>query len=110
MIRKIRELGLKQPIFSNFWSGKREAIETAGKANAEGIIFMESDLRQPKFLAVLQDLFGEPRASAVTFSCYSALGTALYALSQTAARRIRPRCIKLCLPSAARLCWTRRLK
>lgn len=83
-LKKIGELGLNVPLFANFWAGAKEAIDVAG-AGAEGVVFVETDLRLPKFSAGLVRLFGEPSASAVTFACYGALAAVLEALQKNSA-------------------------
>jgi hypothetical protein len=81
LIKKMREQGLTQPLFSNFWTGKQEAIDIAGKKNVEGTIFVEASLRRPNFMSLFTQLFGAARPSGVSYACYAALASALNALS-----------------------------
>ncbi len=82
VFKKLYELGVGQPLFTQFWGASKEAREAAGAAAMEGVIFVEADLRKPKFLKLLRNAYGDERASAVTFSCYAALSTLLFTLKQ----------------------------
>jgi branched-chain amino acid transport system substrate-binding protein len=73
LTKRIREQRLNQQIYSNFWSASPEAIDVAGKT-IEGAIFVETSLELPKFKKALNDIFKDPKISAMTYSCYS--GTA----------------------------------
>ncbi len=79
VLRRIREQGLTQPILTNVWAAKPEAIASAAGA-AEGIVFAEPDLRLPKFISTLREAFHDETATAVTFSCYASLTAALQAI------------------------------
>ncbi len=70
-LKQVREQGISKPIFSNFWSGKKEVLEAAGAA-AEGLTFAEMSLTNlPKFRAAIESAFGG-RATGATLSSYVA--------------------------------------
>ena len=80
-LRRLRELGVKSQVLSNFWGAKKEVLDETGPEAAEGLIFFETDLRQPKFIAEHRRLFGHDRASVVTYSCYAGLRLLLNTVS-----------------------------
>lgn len=76
-VRRLREQWKEVPLFSNYWSGTPAAIKAATPEAAEGLMFVETSLRLPHFLKMLEELSkirGEThqRPSAMTYACYSA--------------------------------------
>ena len=80
IIKKIRELGMTQQIFSNYWGGSKDVLETAGKYT-EGLIFDAPKTTWKNFSKQLQEYFGQTNPSGVTYGCYAALSTLIQALS-----------------------------
>ncbi len=81
-LRRIRELGLRQPIYSNYRLQYKENIEVAGTAALEGALYFETDVQQPKFLALLKQQSPPCGSPAVCFMCYSAMRTFLNAIEK----------------------------
>lgn len=81
MLKKIREQGMNQQIFSNYWSGSKDVLQVAGK-EAEGLIFDAPKTTWRNFSQKLEEYFDQKNPSGVTYGCYAALAT----LIQTCAR------------------------
>lgn len=74
MIKKIREQGMTQQIFSNYWSGSKDVLEVAGK-ETEGLIFDAPKTTWKRFSQHLKEYFDQQNPSGVTYGCYAALST-----------------------------------
>ncbi len=83
LIRKLRERGLSQQIFSNFWGANQDTIETAGKDAIEGLLYTSINLQKPNFLKSFEAKYNHTNINAVTYSCYTALTTVLDTLDKT---------------------------
>ncbi|MBL7662243.1 ABC transporter substrate-binding protein [bacterium] len=69
-IKRLREQGLTQPIFSNYWVGKPEVMASAAAELFEGVEFPEVQLQLPGFNKILHDKYEDVWATQITFSCY----------------------------------------
>ena len=79
-VKKLREQGLRQQIFSSYRLQYKENYEIAGAEALEGAVFFEvSGETQPRFQALLKSA-APNAASSVAFVCYSALGALMQAL------------------------------
>lgn len=83
IIKKLREQGFTQQIYSTFWVAKPEVLDSAGPAALEGVKFVEASLAFPKLRAALREKFGDERISQMTYSCYAAMAFALQALADS---------------------------
>jgi branched-chain amino acid transport system substrate-binding protein len=72
MIKKIRELGLTQPILANAWVGYREVLHDAGPAALEGTSYVDFDYEKPRFVELLKREFPSAAPIHITYSCYAA--------------------------------------
>jgi ABC-type branched-subunit amino acid transport system substrate-binding protein len=68
-IKKLRELGFKQRIYSNFVLGLADVRKALG-SDGEGIYYAELDYKKPQYLAAHRKQFGDDNSSPVGFSCY----------------------------------------
>lgn len=82
-LRKVRELGLTQPVFSNFWIQKESVLDAAGRANAEGIIFIEMKIGA-KFDTLIKNKFAQSRIWAAQYACFMGLSSIFQALQTDA--------------------------
>lgn len=82
-IRKLREQGLRQPLFGSYYTRKKEVAESAGSQAIEGLVLEEIAMRGEKFQRGLKQLFGNVEASAITFACYTGLAGIFQALRDT---------------------------
>lgn len=82
IIKKFREQGLKQQIFSTFSMAKKDYLVAAGQDNVEGIIFLEVNGEKPKFTQEIKKLFGASLPTGLNYTCYAALGFFIEALRQ----------------------------
>ncbi len=73
LVRRAREVGVSQPIISNFWLSYPSVAEAAGAANIEGSGYVALDTGKAKFLEAHRRLFPNSRANAVTLACFSGL-------------------------------------
>ena len=70
-LRQLKEQGIGKPVFSNFWSAKKDVLSVAGDA-AEGVLFSEMSLAEmPKFQKEIAAA-GGGHASGATLSAYVA--------------------------------------
>jgi branched-chain amino acid transport system substrate-binding protein len=81
-IKQIRQLRFEKPVLTNFWGVHKNTVATAGTQNMEDIIFVEADLRFPRFMAALSESASTYSPTAVTYSCYAALNLVAQALSE----------------------------
>ncbi len=81
IVKRFREQGLEQPIYSNFWAAKQEAIASGGRA-MEGVQFVEMSLQRPRLRAELSRLFKDESASAMTLACHSIIATLLQTIRE----------------------------
>jgi branched-chain amino acid transport system substrate-binding protein len=79
-VKKIREQGLGQPLYSNYRVQYKENLELAGSQALEGLVFFEVDPRQPRFQALLSRQVPACGSPAICFVCYSAMRSFLAAL------------------------------
>jgi branched-chain amino acid transport system substrate-binding protein len=82
-LKRLREQGAKQPVYSNYWLSYPQVIESAGIANVENSVFITERSNYPAFLESYERL--APREyfrSGVVFRCYSALASALAVLNK----------------------------
>ena len=79
-LRRLHERAPNIKVISNFWVGKPEVIEAAGKEQIEGVGFDEISLQKNKFLTAFAKLNSSSTVSGMTYMCYSAF-TALEQLS-----------------------------
>jgi branched-chain amino acid transport system substrate-binding protein len=71
-LRRIYERSPQAEVVSNFWVGKPEVIEAAGKEQTEGVGFVEVSLKQKKFLEAYEKLKSKRNPTGMTYDCYSA--------------------------------------
>lgn len=80
-LKRLREQGVKQPIYSNYWLSYPQVIQSAGKENVEGSVFITEKSDFPVFLQAYDDLAPKDYfRSGVVCRCYSALASALAVL------------------------------
>jgi branched-chain amino acid transport system substrate-binding protein len=82
-LKRLREQGAKQPIYSNYWLSYPQVIESAGIANVENSVFITERSDYTAFLEGYERL--APREyfrSGVVFRCYSALASSLAVLNK----------------------------
>lgn len=72
-IKRLREQGVSQQIFTTFSIAKKEILDNAGAANAEGAIFVEVDTNEPIFRAKMKEEFGVDSPNMLTYMCYASL-------------------------------------
>jgi len=82
LVRKIRESGLQQAIFSNFWITNPEVKEIAGLTALEGTTFVETDLNYPRFRKRFKEMHPDSTITALSFICYGSLTSFLRALEK----------------------------
>lgn len=85
-VKKIREAGLKQPIYGTYFTALPSEISTAGREAAEGLVSSEIDFRKPRFLEAISRLPDDFEPSAIIFTCYSAFAALTQALNLIAAQ------------------------
>jgi ABC-type branched-subunit amino acid transport system substrate-binding protein len=81
-IRKIRELGLSQPLFSNFWGATAEVRKAAGAANIAGLQYVTIDVSKPVFSREMSNLFPGTSLTAISYSCFAATRAVLLAVER----------------------------
>lgn len=81
VVKQLREQRFDKPIFSNFWSAKKESLEAAGPGGSEGVMYAEMATSYPKLAALLQSKFGKA-ASGATLSSYAGALLMLQAAEQ----------------------------
>lgn len=74
-VRQMHELGLRLPLFSNFWAGKKDVIEAGGEA-MNGLVFVEMSTEYPHLKQELETRF-KSNPSGATVSAY--VGTIMIA-------------------------------
>ena len=82
-IKQLREQQLAKPIFSNFWSAKKESLDAAGPGGSEGVMFVEMATGYPKLAETLRSKF-DAKASGATLSSYAAAIWLLQAIESSA--------------------------
>ncbi|MBN8548690.1 MAG: ABC transporter substrate-binding protein [Deltaproteobacteria bacterium] len=82
LLKKLREQGIKQQIFSTFSMSKKEYLDVAGHENVEGIIYLEINGEKPKFTQKLFEVSGTRLATGLNYTCYAGLAFVLEALKQ----------------------------
>lgn len=81
-VKKIRNLGLEQQIFSNYRMQYKETYASAGPEALEGAVFFETNVEaHPRFLELLAKKAPNAAAS-VSFVCYTALASLIQVLNQ----------------------------
>ena len=70
-LRRAREQNITLPIYSNFFSAKKEVVEAAGIESVEGVKFVEMDTNLPQFRRRLDAKF-HTNASGATLAAYVA--------------------------------------
>ena len=80
LVRKVRQLGIKSQLVSNFRVRDPAIAEVAGKGNLEGLIFVETVFDQPRFKEALSKVAPSPRAGANSYNCFAATAAASQAL------------------------------
>ncbi|MBP9837747.1 MAG: ABC transporter substrate-binding protein [Proteobacteria bacterium] len=81
LFRRIREMGMKQTIYTHYWCAKDEVVKAAN-GTAEGVIFVEINLDRKKFREEYQKLIGERIPNAPAYCCYAALALILQTIEQ----------------------------
>jgi ABC-type branched-subunit amino acid transport system substrate-binding protein len=81
-IKRLREQGIRQPLYSNYWLAYPEVIEAAGAKNLEGSVFITEKSDFPRFLKTYERLAPGAFRSGVVYRCYTALSVALALLSE----------------------------
>ena len=81
VMRKLREQGLRQQIFSNLYGSFDDTIAAAGKEAIEGLIFVAPNMNRPKFAAQFNRIFPEASPDATAYTCYSGLAAIIAAIS-----------------------------
>lgn len=82
-LKRLREQGAKQPVYSNYWLSYPQVIEDAGITNVENSVFITENSDYKAFLDGYEKL--APKGyfrSGVVFRCYSALASALAVLNK----------------------------
>jgi ABC-type branched-subunit amino acid transport system substrate-binding protein len=70
-VRRLRELGVSFPIYSNYFTSKQDVIASGGLANVEGVAFVETSLAKPRFREGLIGLGRTREPSSMTYDCYA---------------------------------------
>lgn len=78
-IRRVRESGLRIPIYANFLVGTSDIQKSLGESG-EGIRFCELDFDKPQFLKALGAQTGTTETSPIGYACYVGLTYALQLL------------------------------
>ena len=81
IVKRARELGIKAPVYSNFWLAQDSALKSAGPA-IEGMTFPEAVLDYPNFNQALASLANPKKPSGATISCLASTAAVLIALKQ----------------------------
>jgi ABC-type branched-subunit amino acid transport system substrate-binding protein len=82
-IRRLREQGVTQPIYANYWLSYPSIIADAGGAgHLEGSVYITEQSDFPVFLERYQKLATQEFRAGVVFRCYTALGSALSLLGE----------------------------
>lgn len=67
-LRKLREQGVTQPIYTNFWMQNAEVLKSAGNA-AEGVLFTSVPIRMPELQQLVEARYGR-QPSTLHLSCF----------------------------------------
>lgn len=86
-IRRLREQGVRAPIYANYWLSYPQVVQTAGAENVEGSVFVTERSDFPRFVTTHQAIAPDSFRSGVVFRCYTALATALSGLSDDTATK-----------------------
>jgi len=86
-VKKLRELGVNNRVYSNFLIGSSDIRTTLG-SEGDGIVFVEVDYRKTNFLAALKRVTGATDSSAIGYSCYVAMNYALTAINQATQKKV----------------------
>lgn len=80
-LKRLREQGVSQPVYSNYWLSYPQVVESAGLENVAGSVFITERSDSKIFLDEFERIAtaGYFR-SGVVFRCYSALASALFIL------------------------------
>jgi ABC-type branched-subunit amino acid transport system substrate-binding protein len=77
-IKKLREQGVKQQIFGNYYTREQGEIEKAGKEAVEGLLLVELGLNSKRiFLSDFQQMFPAGEATGTAYTCYTGLALVL---------------------------------
>ena len=80
-IRRLREQGVGQPIYANYWLSYPAVVADAGgAASVEGSVYITERSDYPVFLRGYESLSPQGFRSGVVFRCYTALAAGLAAL------------------------------
>ncbi len=80
-IKRLREQGVRQPIYSNYWLSYPQVIQSAGAENVEGSVYITEKSDYPVFVNTYNEMAPGVFRAGVVFRCYTALATALSILS-----------------------------
>jgi len=94
-VKRARELGLKQPIYSYFWIGYPEVLQSAGKDALEGTTFISLATDRPLFKKEFEKQFPDQKVVAVTYACFAGLAFALQEIEQNSKDLTREKFLKL---------------
>ena len=67
-------------VYTNFWGVNKDTLKTAGTSASEGLIFVSTDYNKKLFLERIAKKYSHQNATAITYSCYTALSVLLTAL------------------------------
>ena len=70
-MKRLRELGLPQPFFSNFWGAAPESLQVAGHDASAGMRYVTINTQKPRFREAVLTAFPEASVAAVTYSCFA---------------------------------------
>ena len=81
-VKKLRELGLRVAVYSNFWASFPDVMNTAGEPGMEGVFFPEMQFVDPEFRKVVAQQFPGAAPTAATYGCYTAAAAAVAVLGR----------------------------
>ena len=70
VIKRIRELGFRGPLLTNFWGAHPDAVRTAGTANVENMYFVSVNLEKAEFLKSFAAVAPAGKPTAISLACY----------------------------------------
>ena len=71
-LKQAKELEVSTPIFSNFWTARKEVMEFAGAAAVEGVHYVEIDTDRPSLVKFVAEKYNS-RPAGPTLSAYAAV-------------------------------------
>jgi len=78
-IRKLREQGFSERVFTTYWIQKEEFVEVAGVEALEGVVFVEVDSEQPLFKKEFSKHFPNETYTPAAYICHVAVEAVLQA-------------------------------